>query len=501
MNVGEWIEKRARVYPNRTFVKEGDRILNNREFDGLVNGAAQVLAERGVVKGDRVAVILENSIEFLEILFGCAKIGAVLTPINTQAAIPDQEFMLQDVTPRVVIYGPSAEGGLDKLKASSPEAAFLPLTGPEGSFAQLAGEAERPEFTPAREVLEHDPYIIIYVPGLTGAPKGAVLSHYNILFGAIHSILSYGINKDFKTLVLAPMSHIAGLAGSVFPLVYAAGTLILESFYNPSRILSMIVSEKINYLFGIPVMYQMMAKAPEWESADLSHVSTFISGGAPMPVEVIKKYQTEKGIKFAQGYGMTEAGRLTSLDLEDTERKAGSVGQEVFHVFLKIVDDQGVEVPTGELGEIIVRGPNVFSGYWNRPEETEAAFKDGWFITNDLGRRDEEGFIFLEGRKMETIISSGRNIYPVEVEKALLSLDGVKEAVVVGLPDPGKGQVVGAMVVGAEGADLTKEHLLSELHGKIAGYKLPKTILAAGNLPKNPAGMVDREEVRKLLRP
>jgi fatty-acyl-CoA synthase len=253
-----------------------------------------------------------------------------------------------------------------------------------------------------RRVDTQAPLLIVYLPGYTTDPRGAVLTHDNILFGAIHSLLSYNLDRTYKSLVLAPMYQIGALAASVFPVVYTGGSLLLESFYNPSRILSLIQTEKVNYMFAVPVMYQMLTKTPEWAAADFSHVHYFISGGAPMPVEVIRKYQNEKNISFVQGYGMTETGRLTSLDLEDSRRKAGSVGKEVFHLELRIVDESGRDAPTGELGEIIVRGPNVFQSYWNRPEETRTALKDGWFHTQDLGRRDSEGFIYLEGRKVET---------------------------------------------------------------------------------------------------
>ena len=295
------------------------------------------------------------------------------------------------------------------------------------------------------------------------------------------------------------MYHVGPLTASVMCVVYAGGSLILETFYNPSRVLSLITEEKVNFMFAVPVIYQMLAKAKEWEKADFSHVNYFLSGGAPMPVPLIEKYHREKGIRFPQGYGMTEAGRLTSLDLDDSERKAGSVGKEVFHMFLKIVDDLDNEVNPGEIGEITVKGPNVFQKYWNRPEDTKAAFKNCWFYTGDLGRRDEEGYIYLEGRKMEMIISSGRNVYPVEVEKALLSHPKVKQAAAVGLPDPQKGQVVAVMASPINGQTLSKDELLTHLRNKLASYKVPKAIIITDTIPQNPTGAIDREMVREAF--
>ncbi len=502
MNIGEWIFKRSLTEPDLPFVKESDRELNNREFNRRVNRTANALIDLGLTKGRRVAAMVDNSIEYLEILFACAKTGIIFVPLSVQSAVPDLDFILNDCTPKVMIYGPQVAEHLDEFKRNHPRIDhFLQLRPENGedSFFQLVDRADDKEPIPADDVTAHDPFFIIYMPSTSGDPRGAVLSHGNILFGAVHSILSYGINKTYKSLVVAPLSQIGALVASVLPVVYGGGSLIIEPFYHPSKILSLITREKVNYLFAVPVMYQMLAKAPEWDAADFSHVHLFISGGAPMAAPLIQKYHEEKGIRFPQGYGMTETGRLTSLDLDDSARKAGSVGKEVFHVFLRIVDEEDCDVPVGEIGEIIVKGPNVFGGYWNRPEDTQEAFKDGWFHTADLGRRDEEGFIYLAGRKMETIISSGRNIYPIEVERSLTALPGVKDAAAVGLPDPGKGQIVVAAVAIHEGATVTKDILLDGLQGKIAAYKIPKTILIMDKLPRNPVGQVDRDKVRKLF--
>jgi len=324
-----------------------------------------------------------------------------------------------------------------------------------------------------------------------------VLSHKNILFGAIHSLLGYGVDRSYKSLVVAPLFHIGALAASVTPIVYAGGSLQISSFYNASETLKTICREKINYMFAVPVMYQMIADAPEWQDADLSHVHFFISGGAPIPLAVIRKYQDEKGVGFVQGYALTETGRLTSLDLEDSIRKAGSVGKEVFHLNLRIVDDHGRDIHTADPGEILVRGPNVFSGYWNKEAATRAVFKDGWFCTGDMGRRDEDGFVYIVGRKVEMIISSGENIYPVEVERALQSLAGIKEAAVVGMPDPKRGEVVGAFVILKEGSPPSESDILNALSGKIAHYKIPKRIYFVEEFPRNQSGKVLKRILKK----
>jgi len=249
-------------------------------------------------------------------------------------------------------------------------------------------------------------------------------------------------------------------------------------------------------MFAVPVMFKMMAKSPAWSDADFSRVKFFIAGGAPMPVALIRKYQEEKNVVFAQGYGMTETLRLTSLDLADAREKAGSIGKEVFHTLLRLVDPQGNEVPDGEVGEIIVKGPTVFSGYWRQPEATAQVMRRGWFHTGDLGRRDGEGFIYLAGRKSEMIICAGENIYAVEVEQAIDSLPQVAEAAVIGVPDDQRGEVPAAFVVLKKEARLTAVDLTAALQGRIAAYKIPRKIRFMEALPRNSAGKVIKRELR-----
>ena len=243
----------------------------------------------------------------------------------------------------------------------------------------------------------------------------------------------------------------------------------------------------------------MMSEVPEWPDADLSHVHFFISGGAPISLPVIRKYQDEKGVGFVQGYALMETGRLTSLDLEDAIRKAGSVGKEVFHVNLRIVDDHGRDIDTTDSGEILVQGPNVFPGYWKKEAATGAVFKDGWFCTGDMGRRDEEGFLYIVGRKSEMIISSGENIYPAEVERALQMLPEIREAAVIGLPDTRRGEVVGAFVIVAPGHGLTENQIINDLSGRIAHYKIPKRIFFVDDFPRNSGGKVLKRILKKRV--
>jgi fatty-acyl-CoA synthase len=504
LNIGEWISKRAIIQPDKPFLTEKNKIYSNRQFNERVNKTAHALGHLGITKGERVAILMSNCSEFLEIFFACAKTGAIMVPLNFRLAVPELIYILNDSGPSALIYSSEFASKVQEI-----EAADLSLQ----RYMCLGGEALKndsafseyvdsfPESEPLTEVSVdlNDPLFIMYTSGTTGDPRGAVLTHQNILFGAIHSLLGYGVNRSYKSLVVAPLFHIGALAASVTPIVYAGGSIMISSFYSAAEVLNTICKEKINYMFAVPVMFQMMTEAKEWKAADLGHVHFFISGGAPIPLPIIKKYQEEKNVGFVQGYALTETGRITSLDLEDSISRAGSVGKEVFHVNLRIVDEKGNNLRPNEAGEIIVQGPNVFAGYWCKDTAIASAMKDGWFHTGDMARRDEDGFIYIVGRKVEMIISSGENIYPAEVERALQSLPQIKEAAVVGMPDHKRGEVVGAFVILQKNLQITENNILTALQGKIAHYKIPQRIFFVDDFPRNQAGKVLKRILKKQL--
>ncbi len=505
MNVGEWSWKRARLWPERLFLRQGDRSCTNREFNERVNRMANVLLARGVKKGDRVAVLMVNCSAFLEVFFACAKTGAVIVPVNHHLAVPELTRIVADCSPRVLIHSPGIAAAMEDLRhGGAPVGCYLSHAGEALAAASGFDEPADPDSAaePAVpwEVARSDPLLIMFTSGTTGTLKGAVLSHENFLFGAIHNLHSYGIDATYKSLVVAPLFHIGALVASATPVIYAGGTLVIKDFENPSEILQLIGQEQINYMFAVPVMYKMMSKAPGWEDADFSHVHFFIAGGAPMPVPLIRQYQEEKGVRFVQGYGMTETLRITSLDLEDARRKAGSIGKELFHTWVRIVDDAGREVPPETAGEIVVKGPTVFSRYWNNPEATAEAIRDGWFHTGDLGQRDAEGFIYIVGRKSDMIICSGENIYAAEVERAIEAIAAVAEAAVVGLPDATRGEVAAAFVVLKEAGALTAEELTAALRSRLAPYKIPKKVVFVDVLPKTGSGKIHKNELKQRFR-
>jgi fatty-acyl-CoA synthase len=503
MNIGEWSSKRARLWPGRLFLKQGHHDCTNREFDDRVNRMAHVLLARGVKKGDRVATVMVNCSAFLEIFFACAKIGAIIVPINHHLAAPELARVIADCAPRVMVHSPGFASTIRGLPAgAAPE--ILQHAGHDCPAATGFDDPSDPQVSQEAvvgwQVAPGDPMLIMFTSGTTGSLKGAVLSHENFLFGAIQNLL-FGVNSSFKSLVTAPLFHIGALVASVTPVVYAGGTLVIRDFDNPSEIIQLIVQERINYVFAVPAMFNMMSRAPAWADADFSHVRFFVAGGAPMPVPLIRQYQEEKGVRFIQGYGMTETLRICSLDPEDSARKVGSIGKEMFHTTVRIVAEDGRELPPEETGEIIVRGPTVFSRYWNNPEATAAAIRDGWFHTGDLGKRDDEGFITIVGRKSDMIICAGRNVYAAEVERAIEGLAQVSEAAVVGMPDSARGEVPAAFVVWKGPDAPTGEALTALLKDRLAAYKIPKKVVFVDALPKTGSGKVAKNELKQTFGP
>ncbi|MCJ7830724.1 MAG: AMP-binding protein [Desulfobacterales bacterium] len=470
----------------------------------MVNRLSHYLLSLKITKGGRVACLLENSIELLELFFACSKTGAIFVPLNYRLAGPELVYMLNDSDPRLLVYAAGFHSKVRLLTSQSSEIRhYLPVdenpSEPGRTFDKvIAGFSENEPAVKAGIEMD-DPLLLLYTSGSTGTPKGALLSHQNILFSAIHSLVGYGINQTYKSLIAAPLFHVSALLAGAIPVIYAGGCLVIMKAFNPLEALDLIEQEKINYMFAVPVMYQLMSQAGGWEAVDMSHVHFFIAGGASLPVSLIHKYHQDKGIYFAQGYGLTETGRLSALTLEDSIRKAGSVGKEVFHVTMRIVDENDRDVPPGQIGEIIVKGPNVFLGYWHMDEANEAAFKNGWFHTADLGRRDEEGFLYIIGRKQEMLIFSGENIYPAEIEKVIQSLPGVKEVAVIGKKVAKKGDVAVAFISLKDGETLTKKELIHKLQGKIADFKIPREVFFLNELPRNSLGKIDKLVLKRKL--
>ncbi|MDQ3786013.1 MAG: long-chain fatty acid--CoA ligase, partial [Actinomycetota bacterium] len=478
--IGSWPARRARMSPHQVAVVHGDRALTYRELSERANRVAHLLAGRGVGCGDRVAYLGQNEPRFLETMFGTAMLGAIFVPLNTRLAAPELDYILADCGASVLVkatdhaLAPGVRHVLDPATYEEQEAATTPVDEP---------------------VASDDIAMIMYTSGTTGRPKGAALSHANIHWNTVNVLIDVDIAGDEVTLVNAPMFHVAALNQTVLPTFLKGGTVVLDSF-DPVRTLTAIARHRVTYLFGVPAMFQAVANTPEWADADLSSVRTLICGGAPVPESVITTYQ-ERGLVFLQGYGLTESSpSALFLRAADSTRKVGSAGTPCFFTDVRVLDAKGADVPPGVPGEVVLHGPNVMTGYWNKPAETAAVLSsDGWLRTGDIAVSDEDGFLYIRDRVKDVIISGGENVYPAEVEDALHRHPAVLDCAVIGVPDERWGEVGRAIVVVREAVEPAE--LLTFLDGRIARYKIPKSVVFADELPRTASGKLLKSALRR----
>ena len=493
-NVAQILEKRALLTPNRTGLVEweGGRRFKYQELEERANRIANYLKTLNVGKGDRVSILALNGVYYVDLFFGLAKLGAIITPLNWRLALPEQAYILNDSEPKALFYGPEYEETVEQLKPKVRVEHYIALS----EYEELLG-ASSPEPPLPVEISLEDPHTIFYTSGTTGRPKGAVLPHRMILWNSVNTVVSWGLTQDEVAPVFTPMFHSGGFNVVLVPLFHLGGKVILTRKFDPEDALRLIEQEQATVVFMVPTMFQMMAETELFAKTDLSSVKFFISGGAPCPLELIELYQ-QRGLVFKQGFGMTEVGvNCFSMTAGEAFEKPGSVGKPIFHSQVKIVDEQGREVGVDEVGELVISGPHVCAGYWRKPEETAKVLRDGWFHTGDLAKRDRDGFYYIVGRKKEMIISGGENIYLAEVEGVIVAHPKVKEVAVIGVPDPQWGEVGRAIVVLKPGETATEEEIKEFCNDKLARYKVPKSVVFADELPRNPYGKVIRTELKE----
>ncbi|MFC4769084.1 acyl-CoA synthetase [Effusibacillus consociatus] len=489
--VTDWLAVRARLTPSKIAVVEvssGIR-LTYEQFNERVNRLAGYLQRSGVSKGDRIALLSPNSIRYLELLFAAGKIGAMFVPLNGRFSIPELAYVVNDCKPRILVYTDSYQSAVSGLTSHTE----IPILLNESGYQSVLTEStEINRFVPLEM---EDPWAIIYTGGTTGYPKGVILSHRAITWNAINTMVSWGITENDVTPVYLPMFHTGGLNALTTPVLYAGGTVVIGKEFNASSIIRVVETERCTIALFVPTMYHMLIQAPEFAEAAFSSMHTFLSGGAPCPSSIYEAFRT-KGLNFKEGYGLTEAGPNNFyIHPQDAKRKIGSVGVPMFHTDIRLVDSNGNDVSDEETGEIWIAGPHLFSGYWNKPQATVETLVGGWLRTGDLGRRDEEGYYYITGRKKEMIITGGENVYPLEVEHVLESHPDINEVAVVGLPDPKWGEVVTAVLVTVKHKRISGEELKTYCAGKLAGYKIPKLFLFVDELPKTSVGKIDKKRI------
>jgi long-chain acyl-CoA synthetase len=490
-NLAQALADTAGRRPDHIAIKLDDFEVSYAVLEQGAQRAAGWLRELGVEAGDRVGVMLPNVPHFPVTYYGALRLGAVVVPMNPLLKGREVEHYLTDSGAKVLFawqdFADAARAGADAAGAE------LILVEPQQFIQDLFQK------DPVEEIADRDSddsAVLIYTSGTTGTPKGADLSHGN-LGSNVETILSSLIEMRDDDVILGalPFFHSFGQTCALNACITAGATLTLIPRFDPDHALEIIERDKVTIFEGVPTMYVAMLHASKAGDADTSSLRLCVSGGSAMPGEVLRAFEEKFGCKILEGYGLSETSPVASFNHPDRERKVGSIGTPVEGVEMKVVDDEGNEVEQGEVGEIVIKGPNVMKGYWNKPDATAETIKDGWFHTGDMAKVDEDGYFFIVDRKKDLIIRGGYNVYPREVEEILYEHPAVREVAVVGLPHDDLGEEVGAAVALKDGHDATAQELQAYARDNVAAYKYPRRVWFVDELPKGPTGKILKREI------
>ena len=450
---------------------------------------------------DRVGLLSENRVEFVDAFCASGKSGIILVPLSTRSTAHELAHILKDSGMRCLMYSGRYGALARELRTLAPVERYINLdstnsTSTELSYKDCVAAVSMLPLPPS-SISPEDIYCLLYTSGTTGMPKGVMIPHRQIAWNAYNTVVSWQLRDTDSMQIFTPMYHAGGLAVALTPLFAIGGRIVLHDGFNPAEIWKTFEEYQCTILFGVPTIFKMLMEAPEFARVDLGHVRWCISGGAPLPRYIITAYQ-ERGVIFKQGYGLTEVGvNCFSMTESDSVRKPGSIGKPMMFTQAKVVNLEGAELGANEVGELCLRGPHVSRGYWNNPAATAQALDaEGWFHTGDLAQRDAEGFYYIAGRLKEMIISGGVNVYPAEIEAELLQHDAVKDAAVIGMEDEKWGEVPVAFVVLQPGIKVPAEELLLFLRERLSKIKLPRQCTFVDALPRNAYGKVLKNELR-----
>jgi fatty-acyl-CoA synthase len=496
INIGEFLTKRSLLTPDREGLVCEKVRRTYRELNERANRLANALKTLGVGYGDRVGLLALNEPEFYDLYFGLGKIGAILVPVNYRLAGPEIQFILSDCSANVFIFGKEYQEIVDSIRKDIPAQHLIAISDEPVEWAQSyqalisAASDKEPEIIGG----DDDTMTILYTSGTTGRPKGAELTHTYYYWNSIQLMCTLGLDIGNTSLIALPLFHIGALSGPPWT-VHSGGKVVLLRSLDPQRFLELLQEEKVTGFGSVPALLDILKWVPNFEKYDWSSVRTILVYAAPVPVTLIKEYAAA-GIQVRQLYGLTEGNTATVLDPENAIAKAGSCGKPFFHTEVRVVDEEGLDVGPEIKGEVLLRMPNIMKGYWNRPADTAATIKDGWLYTGDIGKLDQDGFLYILDRKKDMIISGGENIYPAEVEDALLSHPKIADVGVIGYAHQKWGEAVKAIVVLNPGETLTEAELITWCQSRIGRFKIPKSVIFTDAIPRTPTGKILKRVLR-----
>ncbi len=504
--------RNAKVMPGKEAIVDGEHRFTYAEFAARVAKLKDALAQAGIQKGDRIAALMLNDFRYIELLFGVTALGAILVPLNYRLAPDELAYILTDSGAKALFVHREFLKTLPFLRENALSLNHYVLVDDDETHERLdsyeawISKAKEQPLSYSPDVHEDDVAGLFYTGGTTGRPKGVMLTHRNLVSNFYHTGVLTGVNSHSRYLHVAPMFHLAD-GTSMVSITIVGGTHCVVRSFTPKAFMQAIDQYKVTSTLLVPTMLNMVMNDPDFKKYNVSSLERVTYGAAPMPLALLKRVIREfPGIQLMQGYGMTEASpSLTQLTAEHhvitgeekQERRLLSAGKPVLGVEVRVVDEEGKDVPVGQVGEVIARGENIMKGYWNLPEETAAVLKNGWYHTGDMGAFDDEHFLYIVDRKKDMIISGGENIYSPEVENILYQHPDVVEVAVVGAPDPQWGEAVVAEVVKAAGSTLTEQELIDFTRGMLANYKVPKRITFVAELPKSGAGKILKRSIRE----
>lgn len=495
MNLSHWIERWADFQPDKVAIRFEGADITYAGFDARIRGVAAMLrGGLGVGRGDRIAFLGYNSPDMLALMFACARLGAMLVPLNWRLAPPEHLFILLNSGSKALFCEPEFADGAEAIAPEIPDCRMVAMGAP---FEALVEAASGADLDPAAG--SDDGLLVVYTSGTTGRPKGAVLTQNAITFNAVNSIAMHDMTSADTVFTNLPMFHVGGLNIQTTPALHAGATVILHRRFEPDPTVRTIQDERPTLMILVPALMAALMQHPDWERLDFSSLRAINTGSTIVPLSLIDAY-LDRGVPIIQVYGSTETAPIAIHQrIPDAWTTKGSTGRAALHCDARIVDSEDNPLGPGEKGEIVVRGPNILREYWNDPDETDEALRGGWFHTGDIGHVDERGLFYVDDRVKDVIISGSENIYPAELEMVLDRCPEIAECAVVGRADEKWGEVAVAVVVLREGAAMGRDDVLALFEGQLARFKHPRDVVFRDDLPRNVMGKVLKFELREMV--